>query len=407
VDVEVDAAQGGDLVGAGAVGLDDAAGGQDLLRRWLAGVGARTDRDHTLTLAGAGDIGGPARIVLAGRVSDGSSFRLSRRHLGVRRLADMLIDAVRSLWAEPRVPAPPPWTWRDRMLVLALATGALLEALLRDDLVWRTSAVVIGVGLLLLAPWRRTRPLLVVAVVFGSIGTYDMVAVLAGVDPELTMLWIQAWILLLPYALLRWGSGRQIVIGVAILLIFLAIDPGRTGWGDLLLGLVFFAFSATLGTAARYRATSRVRELDQVRLREREQLARELHDTVAHHVSAIAIQAQAGRAVAATSPEGPPDALAVIETAASRTLREMRAMVGMLRDGEDAEWLPSRGSPTSHAWPATPASGPDGRAAHRRPRRGEPNGRGGDLPPGAGVGHERDAPRPQRHQDRRAGVRRR
>jgi hypothetical protein len=79
----------------------------------------------------------------------------------------MLIDAVRSLWAEPRVPAPPPWTWRDRMLVLALATGALLEALLRDDLVWRTSAVVIGVGLLLMAPWRRTRPLLVVAVVFG------------------------------------------------------------------------------------------------------------------------------------------------------------------------------------------------------------------------------------------------
>jgi signal transduction histidine kinase len=255
----------------------------------------------------------------------------------------MLIDAVRSLWAEPRVPAPPPWTWRDRMLVLALATGALLEALLRDELVWRTSAVVINVGLLLLAPWRRTRPLLVVAVAFGSIATYDTVAVLAGVDPELTMLWIQAWILLLPYALLRWGSGRQIVIGAVILLLFLAIIPGRTGWGDLALGLVFFAFSATLGTAARYRATSRLRELDQVRLREREQLARELHDTVAHHVSAIAIQAQAGRAVAATSPDRAVEALAVIETAASRTLREMRAMVGMLRDGEDAELAPQPG----------------------------------------------------------------
>jgi signal transduction histidine kinase len=257
----------------------------------------------------------------------------------------MLIDAVRSLWNEPRVPAPPPWTWRDRMLVLALATGALLEGLLRDDLVWRTSALVIGVGLLLLAPWRRTRPLLVVALVFGSIGTYDTVAVLAGVDPEFTALWITAWVLLLPYALLRWGSGREIVTGAAILLTFLAIahGPGRTGWGDLLLGLAFFALSATLGTAARYRATSRVRELDQVRLREREQLARELHDTVAHHVSAIAIQAQAGRAVAATSPDRAVDALAVIETAASRTLREMRAMVGMLRDGEDADLAPQPG----------------------------------------------------------------
>ena len=36
---------------------------------------------------------------------------------------------------------------------------------------------------------------------------------------------------------------------------------------------------------------------------ERVELARELHDTVAHHVSAIAIQAQAGRALAATSPD--------------------------------------------------------------------------------------------------------
>jgi signal transduction histidine kinase len=242
----------------------------------------------------------------------------------------MLIHAVRSLWAEPRVPAPPPWTWRDRVLVLALAAGALLEVLLRDDLVWRTSASVIGVGLLVLAPWRRTRPLLVVAVVFGVIATYDTVAVLAGVDPEFTVLWITIWILSLPYALLRWGSGREIVIGAVILLTFLAIahGPGRTGWGDLLLGLAFFALSATLGTAARYRATSRVRERDQVRLREREQLARELHDTVAHHVSAIAIQAQAGRAVAATSPERAVDALAAIEAAASRTLREMRAMRG-------------------------------------------------------------------------------
>ncbi len=68
-----------------------------------------------------------------------------------------------------------------------------------------------------------------------------------------------------------------------------------------------------------------------MRLREREELARELHDTVAHHVSGIVIQAQAGQAVAATDPDRAVAVLRVIEEAASRSLAEMRAIVGILR----------------------------------------------------------------------------
>ena len=72
-------------------------------------------------------------------------------------------------------------------------------------------------------------------------------------------------------------------------------------------------------------------------------LARELHDTVAHHVSAIAIHAQAGRALAATSPASSVEALEVIEAEASRTLAEMRAMVRVLRNQEPAEFAPQPG----------------------------------------------------------------
>jgi signal transduction histidine kinase len=65
-------------------------------------------------------------------------------------------------------------------------------------------------------------------------------------------------------------------------------------------------------------------------------------------VSAIAIQAQAGRAVAATDPALAVEALAVIEAEASRTLYEMRTMVRVLRhgevgDGEAADYAPQRG----------------------------------------------------------------
>ena len=102
-------------------------------------------------------------------------------------------------------------------------------------------------------------------------------------------------------------------------------------------------FPAALGASVRYRANSRLREMDQVKLREREQLARELHDTVAHHVSAIAIRAQAGRVVAASHPDAAVDALEVIEEEASRTLAEMRTMVGALRQGEEPDLAPQRG----------------------------------------------------------------
>ncbi len=72
-------------------------------------------------------------------------------------------------------------------------------------------------------------------------------------------------------------------------------------------------------------------------------LARDLHDTVAHHVSAIAVQAQAGGVVAGLQPGRAVEVLAAIESEASRTLAEMRAMVRVLREEEAVDWSPQRG----------------------------------------------------------------
>jgi signal transduction histidine kinase len=98
---------------------------------------------------------------------------------------------------------------------------------------------------------------------------------------------------------------------------------------------VLFA-TVALGAAVRYRSGARMREMAQVKLLERERLARDLHDTVAHHVSAIAIRAQAGLAVSAADPGAAAEALRVIEAEASRALSEMRTMVRALRR-EEAE----------------------------------------------------------------------
>ena len=116
-----------------------------------------------------------------------------------------------------------------------------------------------------------------------------------------------------------------------------------TGVGDLVGGAAVLMTSMALGVAARSQHGHRRRRLEQVKAEERVELARELHDTVAHHVSAIAIQAQAGRALAASSPESSVEALEVIEAEASRTLAEMRAMVRVLRNQSPADYAPQAG----------------------------------------------------------------
>jgi len=267
----------------------------------------------------------------------------------------VITNALRSLWVEPRAADAPERVSRDWVLVGVLMVTALLEGVLRDDVAWRPLAMILAVGLAPLVLWRRTRPLPCVVVAFGTAMVLGL-ASLAGGVPSVglnTMIYFLVFV----YALVRWGSGREIVIGLAVVLVaavigtvadylddeVTALEKAYTGPADVLGGFAVLAAAAAGGAAFRYRAESRRRALDQIRSQERVGLARELHDTVAHHVSAIAVRAQAGRTLAGQRPEAALEALAVIEGEASRTLAEMRAMVRVLRDGARAEYAPQLG----------------------------------------------------------------
>lgn len=248
----------------------------------------------------------------------------------------MLLTAFRQLWAERREPDPPRRVGRDWVLVGVVVTLVLLEGALADELVWRPVAVPLHLVPAFALLWRRTHPLPAVAAAWSVVAGLDIAAVLAGRDSP--GLGAMVLLIVFPYALFRWGSGREAVAGLAIMsvgqvmnLLFFPADVAAldaAGWA-------FLTVPSALGAAVRFRERAQERAVTEAKLAERTQLARELHDTVAHHVSAIAIQAQAGATLAASDPDASVRALRTIKAEASQTLAEMRTIVGVLREGED------------------------------------------------------------------------
>ncbi|ATL26812.1 sensor histidine kinase [Streptomyces formicae] len=68
----------------------------------------------------------------------------------------------------------------------------------------------------------------------------------------------------------------------------------------------------------------------------RNRLARELHDSVGHALSAVTLQASAARRVLDKDPEFVREALAAIEDTTRRTVGELDAVLGVLREADDA-----------------------------------------------------------------------
>lgn len=102
------------------------------------------------------------------------------------------------------------------------------------------------------------------------------------------------------------------------------------------MGLALLA-GAAIGVGAYLRSVDnrRARALAGARQSERLELARDLHDFVAHHITGIVVQTQAARYVAQTSPEQTTEMLGEIENAAGQALASMRRLVSVLRADPD------------------------------------------------------------------------
>lgn len=245
-----------------------------------------------------------------------------------------MVPVASSVWHEPRPRGVPPTGPADRLLAALYALAVLLEGLLRPDVVWRPLVTVLALALAPAVLLRRAHPLAAALAGWGAVGALAVTDLF--VRPAELGLTSMSTVLVLLFALVRWGSGREAVLGLGVVtgVVALGVVATATGASEIFGGSLLVLFVAALGLIARSRADLWERRHREIRNQERVALARELHDTVAHHVSAIAVQAQAGGVVAATEPARAAEVLAAIEAEASRTLTEMRAVVRVLRDAE-------------------------------------------------------------------------
>lgn len=139
--------------------------------------------------------------------------------------------------------------------------------------------------------------------------------------------------------------SRDITLGVAILSFAgVWIKDVETAPGASVLLLLPLA----VGYAVRVRRTSRRELAEQERrhqdaeavLTERQRIAREMHDVVAHHMSMIAIQAEAAPYKVEAVPDETRRDLAEIRATALDALTEMRRILGVLRSEDGADTAP-------------------------------------------------------------------
>ena len=231
-----------------------------------------------------------------------------------------------------------PERWTDALIALVLLAAMELQLALGHPPGLEAVAIAGAVALALPIVWRRSHPL-AVAVAFAAAsalqaaaggGVYESAPPLGGA--------ILAGVVVF-YSLGTHAQEREAQAGLAAGIAGLwatVVLAGHVEPSSFLFSAGLVALSPWLaGRVTRSRTLRAVAVERAAASEERQRIARELHDVVAHGVVLMVLQAQGARRILDQDPARARDALQAIEETGKTALEEIRGSLGILRH-EDA-----------------------------------------------------------------------
>jgi signal transduction histidine kinase len=254
-------------------------------------------------------------------------------------------------WVSARAAARNP-RLQDLTLAVALTIADLAVLLVyRHQLHPLGWAIVLIVAENIPLIWRRSRPVAVLAVIGSARVAYDLIGL--GYAPLPLGPAIAFYT-----AMDRSGPRMRLLVCVVALAGITAsqLSPGHNEPYDFVVAALIFVAAGMAGVLSSTRRAyvdeaearaalaeaDRDRESSRSAATERARIARELHDVVAHHVSLMAVQAEAASSLLPGRPAEARHSVEIIGDTARQALTELRRLLGVLRGpGEEMQTEPS------------------------------------------------------------------
>jgi signal transduction histidine kinase len=229
----------------------------------------------------------------------------------------------------------------DVLVPAAITAVAVVELMMVRPESWGF-AVVLETGAALLLVWRRYWPLVT------STAAAATLLLMPWVGPQLDQLAAPILTLaLICYSLGRWIASLRGLVGIGLLLAtslidYLTVDTRTHDFTDVVFvsalaipPYVFGRISRKLALQSEQLARQQALIRDEAVRAERDRIARELHDVLAHSLSAMVVQTAAAQDLIRESPDRTAELLQSVADTGRKALEESGRLLHLIRDNID------------------------------------------------------------------------